>query len=90
MTTEAAAFAALRRSAGLCPDCNEPRGERSRCPKHLTLHAERTREVRAAQVAREAAVAARKAHRREWYREWQRARRAARRLSLLAVEEMSR
>lgn len=52
MTTEAAAFAALRRSAGLCPDCNEPRGERSRCPKHLAVHAKRERARKAAKRAR--------------------------------------
>lgn len=77
MTTQAALIAADRRAAGLCPDCGESRGERSRCPKHLAVHAERTREARAAEAAHEAAVAARKAHRREWFREWQRARRAA-------------
>lgn len=52
MTTEAAAFAPLRRSAGLCPDCNEPRGERSRCPKHLAVHAKRERARKAAKRAR--------------------------------------
>lgn len=39
--------AAARRGMGLCPDCGQPRGERSRCPKHLEIHAQRERDRRA-------------------------------------------
>lgn len=43
-----AAKASARRTLGLCPDCGEPRGERSRCPVHLAVHAARERRSRAA------------------------------------------
>lgn len=43
----AAEKAHIRRLRGLCPDCGEPRGERSRCPRHLAVHAERARKSRA-------------------------------------------
>lgn len=41
------ALAAARREMGLCPDCGEPRGDKSRCEKHLAIHAERARATRA-------------------------------------------
>lgn len=41
--------AAAHRIAGKCPDCGAPRGERSRCPIHLAVHAARERRRRAAQ-----------------------------------------
>lgn len=39
--------AAARRENGLCPDCGQPRGERSRCPTHLAVHRDRERARRA-------------------------------------------
>jgi hypothetical protein len=44
-----AAKAAAHRIAGKCPDCGAERGERSRCPIHLAVHAARERRRRAAQ-----------------------------------------
>ena len=40
--------AAAHRIAGKCPDCGAERGERSRCPAHLAVHAERARKARRA------------------------------------------
>lgn len=39
--------AAARRESGLCPDCGQPRGDKSRCPTHLAVHRDRERARRA-------------------------------------------
>lgn len=39
--------AAARRISGLCPDCGQPRGDKSRCPTHLVVHRDRERARRA-------------------------------------------
>jgi hypothetical protein len=44
--------AEARRDSDLCPDCGSARGERSRCPEHLAVHAARAREARKTQKKR--------------------------------------
>lgn len=45
--TESGDKAFARRAKGLCPDCGQPRGKRSRCPTHLVVHRDRERARRA-------------------------------------------
>ena len=39
--------AAAHRIGGGCPDCGQPRGDKSRCPTHLVVHRDRERARRA-------------------------------------------